>query len=107
MNQRPLRPYQADKRRLLMPSNSKTPISRTTTGSKDQSQLAVCALTTWYARGLAFVTGGGFGCFSSPTTTSRCEDENSGLQVVTVMRLSPKLSSTATSLGETAWGLCD
>src|ERR1700691_1936265 len=107
MNHRPDRPNHAAKRRFVKPNNSSTPASSTTIGKRDQFQLAVCALRIWYGWGLVFGATGGVGCLSSPTTTSLCEEENSGLHVVRVIRLSPKLSNTATSLGETACGVSD
>src|SRR5215471_5403009 len=64
-------------------------ISTPTVGRSDQSQLAVSEFPTWYVT-WAGIVAGATGLCSLPTAMSRCDDEYSGLQVVRVMRSSPK-----------------
>src|SRR5579863_10664042 len=55
---------------------------------------------------VSVVCVGCWGWLRSATTTNLCEAENLGLHVVRVRRSSLPVLRTATSLGETATGLC-
>ena len=91
MTHLPVLPNQRSNRRYESPRSSRRQTSIPTAGSNDQSQLAVAELAMWYEMCCA---GGALravvGSLSSPTTMSRCAAENSGVQVVRVIRLSPK-----------------